>query len=567
MLPNRYSIKENGKGPFLTCIESPNINVIIDRDFCVTSASAKKYPEGSIFLDGAAKGEPFLDVQKKIYNLDHHEGCVRAFTLSTCEQALVLILKGLDLGVGDWCIYANEPDLDTILAIWLILNHMRVGDEDPEIRNELMPLLRLQGIIDSHGFEMKEFTGFPEDLQQETLTKIEYLRESELDFKKTGKWNSMDEREYVSMVLRTIDEMVYSSRHFDGIGHIEELFRLKIGEEKIAICCKSEEGIYETEEKLKKTHGSRLGLIFLQKSPSTYTVRQVDPFLPTNLSRLYDRLNILDPAATASSSWAGSEEIGGSPRGSGTALDINTIKKICSWVYNKQSMSERFKSFLWAFSLAAVTLAVAFLGSHILFISNGKWQLDIATQSKAILSFNTIVALMSFGFILFDRRHKAKYYGFGAIRGYYWLLFLPVTSLASMFNGAIPRLPFPAESPVFIASLLLSGSLAWELLFRGAVHGILVESLYSMRQGGKWFLSGPNAISSALSVLAMGLIFKCAPELSQLIPFSIPICLLATFIAGLGYGIARERSQSVFSSVVLNLLSLTFVAFLSQFII
>ena len=53
--------------------------------------------KGTIFLDGAAKGEPFMDASRGIYNLDHHEGCVRSFTLSTCEQAMILIRKGLDL--------------------------------------------------------------------------------------------------------------------------------------------------------------------------------------------------------------------------------------------------------------------------------------------------------------------------------------------------------------------------------------------------------------------------------------------------------------------------------------
>jgi hypothetical protein len=41
--------------------------------------------------------EPFMDLEKQIYNFDHHEGCKRPFTLSTCEQVLVMILKGMDL--------------------------------------------------------------------------------------------------------------------------------------------------------------------------------------------------------------------------------------------------------------------------------------------------------------------------------------------------------------------------------------------------------------------------------------------------------------------------------------
>jgi len=55
-----------------------------------------------------------MDLEKQIYNFDHHEGCVRPFMLSTCEQVLVMILKGMDLRGRDWCVFANDPDLDPV---------------------------------------------------------------------------------------------------------------------------------------------------------------------------------------------------------------------------------------------------------------------------------------------------------------------------------------------------------------------------------------------------------------------------------------------------------------------
>ncbi|PIE02666.1 MAG: hypothetical protein CSA81_05785 [Acidobacteria bacterium] len=566
ILPKRYNIKNAGKESYLTCVESPNIRVFVDRQFCVTNAAAKKYPEGSIFLDGAAKGEPFLDVQKKIYNMDHHEGCVRAFTLSTCEQAFILIMKGLDLGVGDWCVYANEPDLDTVLAIWLILNHMRVRAEDPEIRKELLPLLRLQGIIDSHGFEMTEFTGFPDDLQETTLQQIKKLRESELELKSEGKWATVNELEYVSSILRSLDESVYSSRHFDGVGQVEELFRIKIGSDKIAVACSSEFGIYETEEMLKKTHGSRLGLIFLKKSEDTYTIRQVDPFLPTNLNRLYDRLNILDPNTSSSANWAGSEEIGGSPRGVGTGLDIQKIKQACQWVYNKQSFLERARGTFWSTSLAFVILGSAFTISHLLYPTLSGWQIEATTHVKGLLSFNLTVLALSLFYMILDRNYTFKFFGLGPVRGNWWLLFLPLTVGASVLNGMIPRYPFQIEGAALITGLLVTAPFAWEFLFRGVVHGMLVKSHYTMCHGGRWFLSGPTVISSLLAVLAMGLLFQCNPLISSLIPIPKVICLLGVFTSGLAYGVVRERTQSVISCSLLHTFSVLIVAFGSQFI-
>jgi len=43
-----------------------------------------------------------------VFNLDHHEGVIRRFTLSACEQAMILVLRGLDLRERPWTILANQ---------------------------------------------------------------------------------------------------------------------------------------------------------------------------------------------------------------------------------------------------------------------------------------------------------------------------------------------------------------------------------------------------------------------------------------------------------------------------
>jgi hypothetical protein len=159
-LPVRYQVKEDESGRYLTCVEASNIFVRIDKTLSVSASAARKYPKGTIFLDGAAKGEPFMDSSRGVYNLDHHEGCVRSFTLSTCEQAMIVIRRGLDLDGERWTVWANDPDLDTVLAIWLLLNHRRINEEGSSARKKIMPIVRLQGVIDAHGFELKELTAF-----------------------------------------------------------------------------------------------------------------------------------------------------------------------------------------------------------------------------------------------------------------------------------------------------------------------------------------------------------------------------------------------------------------------
>ena len=158
-LPDRYSVKELEEGKVLSCLEAPNISVRIERGKSVSGANARKAGERTIFLDGAAQSEPFMDHERQVYNLDHHDGVERSFTLATCEQALVLVRKGLNLSDKKWTIWANDPDLDTVLAVWILLNHMHLRKGDAPVYRAIVPLIRVEGIIDGLGLEYQDVAG------------------------------------------------------------------------------------------------------------------------------------------------------------------------------------------------------------------------------------------------------------------------------------------------------------------------------------------------------------------------------------------------------------------------
>ena len=185
--PERYKIKESDNKRSLICVEAPNIEVVIEAGLTVSAPAARKSPPCTIYLDGVAQSEPFMDLEKQIYNFDHHEGCARPFTLAACEQVLVMILKGMDLRARDWRVFANEPDLDTILAIWLILNHVRIQQKEFGGLARLSALVRVEGIIDSHGLEMTALSGLPSKPLMKTKKMIDYLRAEEIDLKSKGR--------------------------------------------------------------------------------------------------------------------------------------------------------------------------------------------------------------------------------------------------------------------------------------------------------------------------------------------------------------------------------------------
>src|SRR5262245_17603260 len=317
----RYRTRRIGRERVLVCLEAPTLQVRVEPGVCVTAAAAPSAPPGTIYLDGAAQGEPFVDAERHVYNLDHHEGCVRAFTLATCEQAMVLLRRGLDLRQRDFQIHANGTDLDTVLAIWVLLNHLRLADPDAPARARILPLLRLEGNIDALGFGCEDLCALPPALLAETRRALGVLLDRERAAKAGG--FGRDPLAFVAAQLRAIDRIAYAGEAIETPLEIEELARAELDGLGVAVVCRAEGGIYEVERELRRLHGDRLALVVLQRDGVHYSLRATHPGVASRLERIYAWLNHADPASGGSRSenrWGGAGEIGGSPRRPGTRL-------------------------------------------------------------------------------------------------------------------------------------------------------------------------------------------------------------------------------------------------------
>lgn len=566
-VPNRYLVREDEKGKYLSCLEAPELKVRIDPSMSVTANAARKAEDGTIFLDGAAQGEPFLDLERRIYNLDHHEGCVRPFTLATCEQALVLMVRGLDMREKPWEVYANEPDLDSLLAIWVLLNGMHLQADPSAIRDAVIPLVRLEGVIDSHGLEMAELAGFPAEMLEETRRRIDRLHETEMALKETGQWDEMEPLDYVSSQLQALDRMIYPADYFEAFRGVEELAKVELIDSRIAVVCRCDCGIYELEKELKRLYGRRLGVVVLQKVGGSYTLRQVDPFLPVNLKAAYQKLNVLDPAVEGGSSadrWGGSGEIGGSPRKSGTELSPVDIADALRLAYRRPTAWDRLKSVAVAIGVSAVPMLAGWLviwGLAEERLATSRLLVEAAVLFLAA-ALTTALALI----LVFGRRGRYRFYGFQLPEGHRWTLVMPAVLIGGLAGGAWLFWPIsfagflPGPSGLASWLTLLGFPLLAEILFRGLAHGVMVETFSVQHAAGRWFLSWPVAISALLYALwtLPFLPFTLAGELWPLASFlSVP---LGAAVFGVGLGIARERSGGLLAPLALHYLAVLVVA-------
>ena len=567
--PDRYKVTSGRRGGVVTCSEAPTVRVHIERGLSVTAAEARSFPAGTIFLDGAAQGAPFMAPDKAIYNLDHHEGCVRAFTLATCEQSMVLIRKRLDLRRRDWTVYANDADLDTVLAIWVLLNHLRLMHENPEMCAEIMPLLRLEGVIDALGVEMQDLCALPEAQLAKARGQMDKLLAPERKLKAQGKWDGVDLSVFLAGQLRAIDRLVYPPELLAGAApEVEEIARTELREGSIAVVCRSDLGVYEAERELRRLHGDRLGLFALQKGSGTYTLRQVDASLPTPLDEIYAQLNLVDPGSggcAASNRWGGSDEIGGSPRGAGTRMNPQQILDACRLAHRRSSWRARFVAFFGACAAAIVLVAAAL--SPLLAPSwfELAWEpLGIAAPHPVILMGSLLLVLAGGLLVLLGRRLPGVY-GHRSPTGYGGWAALPLALVGAACGGLwLPADPFAdmgAPLPIAWAVLaLVALPLGVELVFRGVVHGILASGFRIQRADGPWRLSVPIFVSSALYAcclaLPWGASWEPLPWVERMLGPDFALGMAGALVFGTAAGIARERAESVAASVLLHWVAL-----------
>ena len=574
--PNRYSIRETGEGKMLSCDEAPNISVQIKFGLSVSAASMNKAPSGTIYLDGVAQSGPLLDNTRQVYNFDHHEGCVRPFTLSTCEQVLVMLKKGFDLRTREWKIIANDPDLDTVFSIWLLLNHLRISEKESIREHILLPVIRLEGAIDSLGLELKSLTALPPALLNQSQRIIDHFRRKENRLKKNGQWGEQtDFLSYTAAMLHDIDQIMYEPEKFGELLGIEELARVNLPNSRVAVVVQSDMGIYEIEPILKKIYGNSIGLAILRRSTTTYTLRQMDPFLSGSLDDVYEKLNFTDPAVKCGTQnrWGGSSDIGGSPRDGGTKLTPEEIAKDCQDAFQKYSFVQRAKQFfLVALSTAAILAVSEFAATQ---WHPGKWfrtpYLN-SLVSDPYLRFSMVLIFLTTIILAVVSRRRLWQFGIIFPVGKGWWFTLPGVILAAFAGGVgIPvahhSYPVSDISRLLISSMLLS--FAVEYLFRGVLHGILARKSRIQDCGSKFFISWPN-IGTAL-LYALFLTFLPLFQNQTFNPFSITLkqgsIYAAAFFFSIFLGFVRERSHSFFSSCLIHLIAVCSILFLPDLFI
>jgi len=556
-LPQRYKLRNGGGEPaHVVCDEAPRVKVQVRRDYAFSLPEAKELGERVILLDGAGTFGPLLDNKRRFYNLDHHQECERTFTLATCEQALLMVTSGLDLGEGDWRIFANEPDLDTLLALWCLLNHVRLKDMRTEARDILYPLIRLEGAIDANGTELAEVCGLPKVVYEKARRSLGELLEREKGVKGGGDWQSLDLEAYTVEMLGAIDRVVYSVEDFRGYASIDEVYgHVEIGARSVAVLCRDDSGIYAVEKLLKVRWGDQLGVIALEREPGHYTLRRASTLSDVDLNDAYSLLNQLDrhvDGRPPSKRWGGSDSIGGSPRHGGSALDPSELLRVLGEAFESTNRWQRLRSSMQSAWLVAllVGLGVAVAAE----VQPRLGQPAAAAAGAAILLLGSALASSR------ASERRMWLYGWRRPGGTRWLLPAAFAALLAVpLRGLFPAPEAftPDGVAVTVGSIALL-VLAIEACFRGLAYGLLLRHSRLPAPEDRARITYPAGVSALLyAITATSL---CVPAIwSDVQPLLPPfeetlLAFLSAFGGGLLLARVRERSLSLWPGAAAQLL-------------
>ena len=137
-------------------------------------------------------------------------------------------------------------------------------------------------------------------------------------------------------------------------------------------------------------------------------------------------------------------------------------------------------------------------------------------------------------------------------------VFFTVTGIGIYFPYKGANLLGPPET---IAYLIIAIPLASEFLFRGLVHGILINPNNAPSYDRRRLFSFPSVASGSLYAVCMAGILLYPGYLQS--GFQVKAtagCLLAALVLGLSTALVRERSQSVLPAILFHALGMAAVA-------
>lgn len=278
-------------------------------------------PQMSIALDGYVGVGPRLDLKKMVVNFNHHEEVDRLATRATCAQVLMAIRQGMFSSfrneAGPFAnVFVNDCDED-VCTSWFLLNnsHMVTHAVNPLVNK----LVSMEDALDSTA------GAYPFPAELPALAELAWVFAPYRQFRLNHGLEGRDSAAFESIIMDVeLRIMQYITGHGKSIP-LNTKYKVIGGGSGWTMV--EEIGMHARTGMFGDGIQAYVSVRYLQNGNYGYTIGKLSPFIPHDLLKLTNRLNELDPAVKDGNRWGGGNNIIGSPRATGSALNPETLHK------------------------------------------------------------------------------------------------------------------------------------------------------------------------------------------------------------------------------------------------
>lgn len=281
-------------------------------------------PPCSIALDGIVRGAPQFDDQGVRVNFNHHQDVDRLATRATSFQVFVAVKQGLMEqfrrdGNPHMHIYVNDPDQDSSLAVWLLVNHERISG----IRSEpiLNKLVFAEDLIDTTA------GAYPFDPASSLMRELAWVFDPYVQARLAGRIRSMEGAEMANIIdavgVRITKyslgqgQMLELDTRFDELGGGSSWRMIR------------ELGIHARTGLFSRGIKAFVSVLGEENGQFHYSIGKMSPYISFPIKDLYAALNHCENLDMNSGvCWNGGDIIGGSPRRVGSRLSPPEVERI-----------------------------------------------------------------------------------------------------------------------------------------------------------------------------------------------------------------------------------------------
>jgi hypothetical protein len=286
------------------------------------------HPGYSIGLDGYVTGEPFLAITPKgpYRNFNHHESVDRSCTSATCEQVRRAVILGLfDLYHGQHgpraTVWVNDCDQDVCLATWVLFHPHRAGE--PWVRT----LAYVEDLLDMSA------GGFPLPDQRDLLGEVRWVFEPY-----TGRRSTVTalDADGMANIIHEVHQRI--ERFLSGQGETLPLLgAYKVLGGGTGWMMVEIDHQHARQKMVEAGVKAAVELFARVNDRYVYSIwRRSEYIVDFPVAEILRELNVAEGYAPEDvRGWGGSENVGGSPRGTGSRLGPDAVQVVVNQVVDR----------------------------------------------------------------------------------------------------------------------------------------------------------------------------------------------------------------------------------------